>query len=104
MDSMNDLAEQHILESASRLRHIDAMAARTRIAAAKDEKAAETDALLGQIEQDRDRFAQELQAIRRLPRGEGSDRITRGEGVKGLLESVARQLEQLLMAVLERNR
>jgi hypothetical protein len=36
MDKMMDLAEQHILESASRLRHIDEMMARARNAKLKE--------------------------------------------------------------------
>lgn len=102
MDNMNDLAEQHILESASHLRHIDELLARARTAPMKKETATQTETLLRQIESDRNKLARELEEIQRLPRGEGSDIVKRGEGLKGLLESVGLQLEQALGAIFER--
>jgi hypothetical protein len=50
------------------------------------------------------RHARELEEIQRLPRGEGSDIVKRGEGLKGLLESVGLQLEQALGAIFERDK
>ena len=104
MDKMKDLAEQHILESASRLRHIDELMARARSAPLKEETAIGTEALLRQIESDRNKLARELEEIQRLPRDEGSDIVKRGEGLKGLLESVGLQLEQVLGAIFEGNK
>lgn len=104
MDKMRDLAEQHILESASRLRHIDELMARARSAPLKEEAATRTEALLRQVESDRNKLAQELEEIQRLPRGEGSDIVKRAEGLKGLLESAGLQLEQTLGAIFERDK
>ncbi|WP_298828077.1 hypothetical protein [uncultured Piscinibacter sp.] len=104
MNKMIELAEQHILESESRLRHIDELMARARAAPVKKEAATETEALLRQIEADRNKLARELEEIQRLPRGEGSDIVKRGEGLKGLLESVGLQLEHALGAIFERDK
>ena len=101
MDKMKDLAEQHILESASHLRHIDELMARARTVPLKEETATRTEALLRQIESDRNKLARELEEIQRLPRGEGSDIVKRGEGLKGLLESVGLQMEQVLGSIFE---
>jgi hypothetical protein len=104
MDKMKDLVEQHILESASRLRHIDELMARARSAPLKEPTATQTEARLRKIESDRNRLAQELEEIRRLPRGNGSDIVKRTEGLKGLLESVGLQLEQALGAIFEQDK
>jgi protein-disulfide isomerase-like protein with CxxC motif len=104
MDKMKDLAEQHILESASRLRHIDELMAQARTATLKEETATRTEALLRQIESDRNKLARELEEIQRLPLGDGSDVVKRGEGLKGLLESMGLQLEQVLGAIFERDK
>lgn len=101
MDKTKDLVEQHILESASRLRHIDELMARARTAPLKAETANRTETLLRQIESDRNKLAQELEEIQRLPLDEGSDIVKRGEGLKALLESVGLQLEQALGAIFE---
>ena len=104
MNKMKDLAEQHILESASRLRHIDELMARARAGHLKGETATQTEALLRQIESDRNKLARELEEIQRLPHGEGSDIVKRGEGLKGLLESVGLQLEQALGAIFQQDK
>jgi hypothetical protein len=101
MDKMKDLAEQHILESASRLRHIDELMARARSASSKEATGSQTEAQLRQIESHRNRLALELEDIQHLPRGDGSDIVKRGEGLKGLLESLGLQLEQLLAAIFQ---
>ncbi len=104
MDKMKNLAEQHILESASHLRHIDELMTRARTAPLKEGTATRIEALLRQIGADRDKLARELEEIQRLPHGEGSDIVKRGEGLKGLLESVGLQLEQALGAIFERGK
>ncbi|OYY60668.1 MAG: hypothetical protein B7Y51_11390 [Burkholderiales bacterium 28-67-8] len=103
MDKINDLAEQHIRESASRLRNIDELMVRAR-ATSKPELAPRTEALLMQIQADRNKLARELEEIQGLPRGEGSEIIKRHEGLNGLLESLGLQVEQVLGAVFERGR
>ncbi len=101
MTKMKDLAEQHILESASRLRHIDELMEQARTASLKAAMPAQTETLLLQIESDRNKLAGELDALQRMPIAEGSDVVKRSEGLKGLLESVGLQLEQALGAVFQ---
>ena len=100
MDRMLDLVEQHILESASRLRHIDELMAKARTPT-KPATGAETAALLKQIEADRDKLAQLLEELRRLLRSESPEAVKRGEGLKGLMESVGLQLEKVLATIFE---
>jgi HPt (histidine-containing phosphotransfer) domain-containing protein len=104
MDNIRDLAEQHILESTSRLRHIDELMARARSASSKEATAGQTEALLRQIDSDRNRLAQELEEIRRLPRDDKSDVVKRAEGLKGMLESIGAQAEQVIAAIFERDK
>lgn len=104
MNKVQDLAEQHILESASRLRHIDELMTRARTVVLKEETATRTEPLLMQIESERNKLARELEELQRLPRGEGSDIVMRAEGLKGLLEAVGLQLEQVLAAVFKLNK
>ncbi len=98
---MIDLAEQHILESESHLRHIDELMARAHEVPLKGTEGAQTAERLRKIKLDRDRFAQELDEIRHLPPGEASDVVKRGEGLKGVLETVGLELEKTLASVFE---
>lgn len=104
MDKMKDLVEQHILQSVSHLRHIDELMAKARTAALTQEAAARAEALLRQTESDRNKLAQELQEIQRLPSGEGSETVKKAEGLRGLLASVGLQLEQALGAIFEQGK
>jgi len=104
MDKAMELAEQHILEATSRLRHIDEAMARARSVPLDAARLGDTQRLLEQIEADRNRLAGELEEIRRLPRDAGSDVVARGEGLKGMLEATGRQMEQVLAAIFDRGR
>ena len=99
MNTLIDLAEQHIRESESRLRHIDELMARARQAPTSASALSETAALLQQIQADRDRLAHELEELRRMPHTQASERASRGEGLRGVLEKVGLQLEQALTAI-----
>jgi hypothetical protein len=102
MNQFSHLAEQHILESEARLRHIDEWIAKGRASSARDAKAAaEADPLLARIQADRDRLAGELDALRRQPRGDATD-VARAEGLRGVLETVGRELEAAMGAIFER--
>jgi len=83
------------------LRHIDELIAQARTASLKEEVATRTETLLRHVEVDRNKLAQELEETQRLPRGEGSDIVKRGESLNGLLASVGLQLEQALGAIFE---
>lgn len=63
--------------------------------------ATRTETLPRHVEVDRNKLAQELEEIQRLPHGEGSDIVKRGESLNGLLASVGLQLEQALGAIFE---
>jgi hypothetical protein len=99
MVSMNELAEQHILESESRLRHIDELMDKARQASLAKPEATETAALLEQIQRDRDRLAKDLEELRRLPGDDSAYLLQRSEGLKGLLQNVGLQLQRVLSAV-----
>jgi hypothetical protein len=104
MDKMRNLAEQHIRESMSHLRHIDELMGRARSIPPTHPMATKTEALLRQIAIDRDRLAQELDDIRRLPERDAPDMVNRGAGLKGLLESVGLQLEEVLAAIFKQDK
>ena len=101
MDEITKLAEQHILESESHLRHIDEMMARADQSRAKSPIAPDVEAQLAQIKNDRDGLAQELVDIRRQPVDDWSSVAKRGEGLKGLLGTVGLQLEKVLGTIFE---
>ena len=101
---MIDLTEQHILESESHLRHIDELMVRARGVSLKGANGVETTELLRKIQLDRDRFAQELDEIRRLPPGEESEVVQRGDGLKGVLETVGLELEKTLAAMFDQDK
>ncbi len=101
MNKTAELAEQYIHESELHLAHIDVLIARAGNAAVEDDSATETQALLGRMQRDRDRLAQELDALRRLPPEHGTDVVREGEKLKGVLATVGLQFEKVLGAVLE---
>ncbi len=103
MNKIAELAEQHIRESELHLRHIDELMVRARKVPLKGASADETEALLRKFQRDRDRFAQELEGVRRLSPGDVTDTVKRGESLKGVLETVGLQLEMALAAIFERN-
>ena len=99
MDQMNQLAEQHILESQSHLLHIDELMAKAREAGAKHPLPPEVDTRLTQIQGERDKYAGELNAIRQPPGGHSADTLKRGEGLNGVLQTVGLELEKALAAL-----
>ena len=101
MNEIGKLAEQHILESASHLRHIDEMMARANQPHGKLKITPDTAAQLAEIQKTRDRLAQNLDNIRRQPAGSGIDPVKSAEEVKGLLAAVGLQLEQALGAMIK---
>jgi hypothetical protein len=103
MNKIAELAEQHIRESELHLRHIDELMALARQVSLKGAPAAETEALLINVQRDRDRLAQELDGVRRISPKDATEAVKRGESLKGVLETVGLQLEMALAAVFERN-
>lgn len=101
MDEITKLAEQHIRESESHLRHIDELMERARQAQAQIAAAEGLEERLTQIRRDRDRLASELDDMRKQPVDDWPKLAKRGEGLKGVLQAVGIQLEKILAAVFQ---
>lgn len=99
MNKIIQLAEQHILESQSHLRHIDELMAKAQEARAKNSLKPEIEAQLAQIQGARDKWAEELKAFSQQPGDDSTDALKRGEGLKGGLQTVGLELEKALTAV-----
>jgi hypothetical protein len=94
MNQTTHLIEQHVLESESRLRHIDELIERARRL-----RTPEIEAQLNRTRRDRDRLANELGEVR----NDDPNAVQRGERVKGMLQSVGLELEKALTAIFERD-
>lgn len=99
MNELDRLANQHILESQSHLRHIDELMAKARQAKAKRRLAAQAESALPRLEQEHGRAAQELKALGSLPKPATADTVARSEGVKGTLQKIGLELEKVLTAI-----
>jgi Mg2+ and Co2+ transporter CorA len=99
MDEITKLAEQHVRESESHLKHIDELMERARGARAKASPTNEFESLLAQTQQDRDRLVQHLDDIRRQPVAEWPRLVEHGKRLKGVLEAVGLQLERAMTAI-----
>ncbi len=100
MDEISNLAERHIRESESHLRHIDEMMARANQSRSTVLVAPDIELSLVQIRRQRDQLEQELADIRRQPAGDWSGVAKRSEGLKGVLQTVGGQLEKILAVIL----
>ena len=102
MDTIGNLAEQHILESESHLRHIDELMARANQSPVSASASTEVQERLKQIEADRVRLAQELKDLRLgLGTDGGNDAAARGAGLISELRAIGLQLEHVLTAVFD---
>lgn len=102
MNTIGNLAEQHILEAESHLRHIDELMARANQSPVSASASTEAQKRLRQIAADRARLAQELKDIRlKLGTGSGHDAAARGKGLSSELHAVGLQLERVLAAVFD---
>ena len=99
MGELDRLANQHILESLSQLRHIDELMAKAKVARDKQQLAAQATSALPRLEQEHGRAAQELKALGSLPKPATADTVARSEGVKGVLQKIGLELERTLAAV-----
>jgi hypothetical protein len=103
MESVDSLAERHILESESHLRHIDELMARASHPSVSASVSTEVQEKLSQIQADRIRLAQELKDLRLgLGTGGGSDAAVRGAGLNSALRAVGLQLEHVITAIFDR--
>ncbi|MCZ4315188.1 hypothetical protein O4H66_17415 [Comamonadaceae bacterium G21597-S1] len=99
MSELDRLANQHILESESHLRHIDELMAKAREAQAKQQLAADAASALPRLEREHGQATQELRALGQLPRPATADTVARSEGVKGVLQKIGLELEKALTAI-----
>jgi hypothetical protein len=99
MNKIIHLAEQHILESQSHLRHIDEMMARAQEARAENAFKPEVETELARIQSARDKGEEELNAIQQQPSDDSVDTVQRSEGLSGVLHTVGLELEKALTSV-----
>ena len=99
MDQTTRLADQHVLESQARLRHIDELMARARATGPKAGPASELERLLAHIDEQRARLVRHLDELPRRPAGDVPALVERGKGLTGALELAGLQLERILGAV-----
>lgn len=102
MNSMREadlLAERHIQEWESKLRHIDELMCRARTEASARAVPPETAAELSRIHITRNRVSVDLHGVRAIPHTDLPRLQRRGGQVVGVLESLGRQLEALLEAL-----
>ena len=100
MDETTRLADQHILESQARLRHIDELMARVRATGPKPDSVSDLERLLARIDEQRARLARHLDELPRQAKGELPAAVERGKGLMGALEAAGLQLERVLAAVI----
>lgn len=100
MDQTRQLAEQHILESRSRLKHVDELMARAKAAHAQAAQAAGLATAMAQTQQHRDRLAQHLTEVQGQPAESTPRWVKLGETLHADLEAAGLQLEKVLTAVL----
>jgi hypothetical protein len=99
MSELDRLANQHILESESHLRHIDELMAKAREVQAKQQLEAQAAAELARLAHEHGRAAQELRSLGGMPRPATADTVARSEGVKGVLQKIGLELEKALTAI-----
>lgn len=103
MNQITRLVEQHIAASESHLRYIDELMERAN-APGTASVTPDMAAKLAQMRQDRDRMAQELDAVRAQTQhgqGDTAEAARRSEGVQGVLQTMGREFEKALLAVLD---
>lgn len=103
MSELDRLANQHILESESHLKHIDELMAKAREAQARQQLEAQAAAELARLAHEHGRATQELRALGGLPKPATADTVARSEGVKGVLQKIGLELEKALTAIGDRS-
>ena len=94
MTSIAQLAEQHIREHESRLKHIDELLARAHAGAGPER--AETGAELEKLTADREELAGHLEKMRLRDLGDWQEKEIELAGPMGIWDAVAQQLEKLV--------
>jgi hypothetical protein len=100
MNETIHLAEQHILESLARLRHVDEMMEKAEQSRSKTPLKPEVAAKLATLKQSRDGLAHQLTALQSQPPGSDPHHAAvHSEGIKGGLEVVGEELKNVLGSV-----
>lgn len=94
MTDVEQLAEQHIREHESRLKHIDELLARAREKAAQAQPEAGTE--LEKLTAQREELAGHLEKMRLRPVNDWQEKEIELAGPMGLWDAVAQQLEKLV--------
>ncbi len=100
MSELDRLADQHFLESQAHLRHIDDLMAKVKQAQAQRPVAPEHARTLARLEQEHGRMTRDLKSFRDLPQPATANTVARGEGIKGVLQTLGLELEKTLAAVI----
>ncbi|MEJ8814352.1 hypothetical protein WKW77_24950 [Variovorax ureilyticus] len=102
MQTIDLLAEQHIRESESHLRHIDELMAKASQSAADKTSDPEVQTLLSQVSETRARLGRDLEDLRRgFVDGSNQATVERGKGLKTALNELGTQFERALTAILD---
>jgi hypothetical protein len=99
MTDVNRLAEQHIRESESRLRHIDELVARARDRVGELPEYAHVHTELDELVKKRDTYAVRLHDMKQKAAGEWQQHEVEQSGPMGVWDALAKQLERLLERV-----
>jgi hypothetical protein len=99
MTNITHLAEQHILENESRLKHIDELVARVREGAGALPEYAQVHTELEELIRQRDRYAVQLQDLRQKAAQEWQQHEVERSGLMGVWDALAKELEKLLERV-----
>lgn len=102
MNERNRLAEQRVLEWDSHLKRIDELMARAGHIRASAVASPEFEGQIAQIAMDRDRVARAIEGLRHQPFDRWPNEAAHEPGLRGPLEQIGLQLEQLLTAVFAR--
>lgn len=98
MNDVEELVEQHILASQSKLRHIDELMKRARRGASSSADPGDQ-ALLSEIDANRARLAADVAELRRTAPPATTETVQRVAGVRAALEATGRQMEAVLASI-----
>lgn len=103
MDVLDRLANQHILESESHLRHIDELMAQAQAAQEQQQLSEEAASTLGRLKREHGLAVEEFRQLGSLPKPTTTETVARSEGVKGVLQKIGLELEKALTAIGDRS-
>lgn len=93
------MVEQHMMEYASRMKHIDELLERATEGAANGPKDAETEAQLAKLREDREKLSRLHHEMKLKPLNDWQEQEIEKSGPMGIWDAVAQQLEKLVEKV-----